>query len=447
MGTLSGGRLAAICSLAAVLVGCAAPTAPTPSTQAFGRSSPAAATAAPTATQSSTGNPSAPPSRTPEVALVPSCARQDLGADGGSSPSAQNVVATPMQLQPIGVLAEPDGSIVVGGIVADGIALAKFLPTGVLDDTFGIAGKMTLVRDWHIKPERAWLGSDGTLISAAVVERTWTVCRFLANGTVDTTFGDEGTASVAAAGGRFDSKIGALAVQTDGSILVAGSSGNRLEPPNPNEWSSASVNSVRFAMIRLTIDGRLDKTFGDQGGAVVTDVAMGRDPLHGLSVLSDGKILASGGTGQMTPGGEDNDAALVRYGADGRLDTLFGVGGKSLTHPHGAAWALATVPSGAHELLMLGQGFPRSSEGWQAFVMRLPVDGASDRMAGVDDIVWFPTLSSSWPAPVGRVGFDVQDDGKLLFVNAGSLHRYNRDGTVDPTFGEDGRVFSIGSWQ
>jgi len=439
-----GPRVAALGSLALLLACCAAPTQPQPSLQ----TSLAPVVAQPTENPLSSDEPSAPPSRTPAgSASVRSCVRQGQAVDAASSPSPENVVATPMQLQPIGVLAEPDGSIVVGGIVAHGIALAKFLPSGLLDETFGVAGTTTLARDWQIKPERAWLGPDGTVISAAVIERSWTVCRFLADGRIDIAFGDRGTVSFPAAGGRLGSEIAAVDVQTDGSILIAGTSGDRMNPPIPGVMSPASVDSVRFAVVRLTVNGQLDHTFGDKSGVVVTDVADGRDPLHGLSVLGDGAILASGGTGQMTPGPEDNDAALVRYRADGTLDASFGVGGKSLTHPRSAAWALATIPNGPSELLVLGQGQGVSGlrDGWQAFVMRLPFDGTSDRTTR--DILWFPTLFSSVPAPVGGVSFAVQEDGKLLFANGGALHRFNRDGTVDKTFGEDGRGFAIGTWQ
>src|SRR5262249_12672180 len=85
-----------------------------------------------------------------------------------------------------------------------------------------------------------------------------------------------------------------VTVQSDGKILVAGSA-----------WND-------FALARYNADGSLDTSF-DGDGKVTTDIGLS-DQGNSVTVQADGKILVAGVTGI-------GDFALVRYNADGTLDT------------------------------------------------------------------------------------------------------------------------------
>jgi uncharacterized delta-60 repeat protein len=101
---------------------------------------------------------------------------------------------------------------------------------------------------------------------------------------------------------------------------------------------------------RYTTDGVLDTTFSPSGtlapGTVTTDLGSTFESVTALLVQPDGKIVAAGLSG--TP----SDIALVRYNADGSLDTAFGetANGKEITNPHSgssaAADAVALQPNG-----------------------------------------------------------------------------------------------------
>jgi uncharacterized delta-60 repeat protein len=118
-------------------------------------------------------------------------------------------------------------------------------------------------------------------------------------------------------GGKISTDLGspadhgnAVAVQSDGKIVVAGSTQDPVQGDN-------------FAVVRYTSDGRLDTGFGD-GGKVTSDFGGQSDIATAVVIESDGKIVVAG-TSHGTATGDD--IALARYTADGKLDTGFGKGG------------------------------------------------------------------------------------------------------------------------
>jgi uncharacterized delta-60 repeat protein len=73
--------------------------------------------------------------------------------------------------------------------------------------------------------------------------------------------------------------------------------------------------------VRYNADGSLDTGFGGGDGIVTTSISAGDDKAHGLALQADGKIIVVGETS-----GNGKDFAVLRYNADGSLDTSFGGG-------------------------------------------------------------------------------------------------------------------------
>src|SRR5262249_33067534 len=99
-----------------------------------------------------------------------------------------------------------------------------------------------------------------------------------------------------------------VAVDNDGRIVVAG--------------TTSVDGSIDFALARYDTNGNLDASFGN-GGLVRTDFFGGQDFATGVVIQADGKIVVGG---YANVGGSD-EVALVRYNADGTLDSNFGTGG------------------------------------------------------------------------------------------------------------------------
>jgi len=139
--------------------------------------------------------------------------------------------------------------------------------------------------------------------------RDFALVRYNANGSLDTTF--DGDGKVTTAIGTNGDYGYSVTVQPDGKILVAG--------------SSDTDSLADFALVRYNADGSLDTTF-DGDGKVTTAIGTGIDTGYSVVLQPDGKILVAGSCV-----GSNYDFALVRYNADGSLDTSFSGDGKVTT--------------------------------------------------------------------------------------------------------------------
>ena len=131
-----------------------------------------------------------------------------------------------------------------------------------------------------------------------------TLVRLNEDGTLDTSFGDNGLVSLRFTG---DTQIAAVRLLPDGKLLVAG-----------------TVYGNGGFVARLTADGSLDASFGTGG---TTRNAAGT--VQDMIVLPDGSLLVTGLTHapSYTTGDWDSYGAAVRLKADGSLDPSFGTGG------------------------------------------------------------------------------------------------------------------------
>src|SRR5687768_14331276 len=103
-----------------------------------------------------------------------------------------------------------------------------------------------------------------------------------------------------------------VAVQADQKVVVAG-------------WvTTGTTTGNDVAVMRYNADGSLDTSFGGGDGIVITNLGSTSDAAFSVAVQSDGKIVVGG---QARGSTTLNDFAVVRYLADGSLDTSFGTGG------------------------------------------------------------------------------------------------------------------------
>lgn len=166
----------------------------------------------------------------------------------------------------------------------------------------------------------------------------------------------------------------------------------------------------------------------------------GNDEATDLVLQSDGKLVAAG-LSAKTPGRyRPARFLLVRYRADGTRDPTFGQGGIVTTDfgANSAAYGLVLQPDGR----LVAAGYARQTGSVEKFALaRYETDGDLDPSFGGDGKVMTPIGS------YGGYAWDLarQPDGKLVAAGSTSvfaLARYNRDGTLDRTFGRDGRVFT-----
>jgi uncharacterized delta-60 repeat protein len=234
-----------------------------------------------------------------------------------------------------------------------------------------------------------------------------------ASGDLDPSFGTGGKVTTDFGG---DDAAYDVALQPNGKIVAAGSDGQR------------------FALSRYTTAGSLDRTFGSDGR--VTTSFSGSSAANAVAVQANGKVTA-GGSG-------DTKFALARYDANGTLDATFGLGGKVTTQVGGSGSyssiaAIAIQPDGK----IVAAGGTDKAEPFPAFdfaLARYNDDGTLDERFGSGGIV-----TARFGIYFGATSVALQADRKIV-VGGGDGHanfvlaRYNADGSLDTTFGSNGKV-------
>jgi uncharacterized delta-60 repeat protein len=272
---------------------------------------------------------------------------------------------------------------------------------GHLDPTFGHAGiatQQTVVtqRTNFYSVGAIAIQSDGKIVVAGGIpgSNSFTVpalLRFLSNGNLDASFGANGVAVLPNSFGAY----GAVAIQIDGKILAGTSAGG----------TNSEVD-------RFTATGHLDSSFGTQGR-----VSFQFSTFSGLALQPDGRILVS----VQSFVGRGNQ--ISRLLSNGSTDTSFGTNGTAF--PPGGSGPLEVLTSG--DILVFG-----------GLVSRLTSSGAPDKQFGVDAQL-LAQNSGHASAPDG----DILVAGTLVHdpTSQGlAAFSYLSVGIGDPSFGKNGGI-------
>jgi uncharacterized delta-60 repeat protein len=328
------------------------------------------------------------------------------------------------------------GAAGVALLMVLGVPSPSLAVPGQLDAAFGVGGQRTTdLGGTYDRGYATAVQPDGRILAAGVTNSRGTydfvVTRYLANGSLDPSFGDGGVA-ITDFGGSWDWAY-ALALQKDGSIVIAG--------------ASDRGGSRGFALARYTAAGRLDPTFG-HGGLVLAPLRpLSSDIIHGIAIQPDGDIIAAGVTiddkFSLRPHGE---FMLARYTSGGELDPSFGMGGVVTTHfqneSYDEPYAVLLQPDGR---IVLGGssntgGGPRRLFGADnlALARYLP-NGSLDPMFGDGGkvVVDAGSMQESIRALALQPDGDIVGAGRTNGENRGDflLVRLSSDGALDPTFG------------
>ena len=209
-----------------------------------------------------------------------------------------------------------------GDFTAPQMVLARFDTGGVLDTAFGTAGRVVLVAAAGGTGEVRWLTQqpDGKLVAAGFIGSDMAVVRLTAHGVFDASFGTDGIVTFSAGA---TASAEAVAVQTDGRIVVAGTAELSCELTDP-----ACAGSADAVVARFNLNGSLDTSFGS-GGTVRLDAAGTRTKVStgGLVIDPSGAIVIGGDTAEV---GGPRYGFLARLTASGALDASFGDDGATL---------------------------------------------------------------------------------------------------------------------
>jgi uncharacterized delta-60 repeat protein len=167
-----------------------------------------------------------------------------------------------------------------------------------------------------------------------------------------------------------------------------------------------------FRLVRYTADGGLDTDFG-AGGMVTTGIGAGRSQAFDVLVRPDGRIIA-GGVASVNAA-DPGSFALAGYRPDGRVDTNFGPGGSG------------------HVVMPVGDGFDAVSD---------LVAGRGGRVIAVGqaEVLGHDRVALARFDQRGAPDSKFDGNGSLT-VPSGAQYAYAAGGTLLP----DGRVVAVGA--
>lgn len=322
-----------------------------------------------------------------------------------------------------------------GKIIAVGDFVARYKLNGSLDPTFGSGGRVFLSSGFYANA--VVIQPDGKIIAAGRIvsvhgpyfQGTFALMRLNRNGSLDTTFGAGGLATIRFLPDSWD-RINDVALQPDGKIVVAGA-------VDFDNW---------FALARFKSDGSPDTSFGDQG-RVRTGMGAGEERAEAVAIQADLKIVVAGGAAESPDSFGVDNFALARYKSNGQLDETFGNGGTVSTDFNGSYdSALSVVVQSDGNIVAAGYAYSGTKQHFA--LARYDENGSLDPTFENNGKV---LTSFSGSAGINKIL--LQSDGRIVaagngvagadpdaFPNDFIVARYNLNGSLDDSFGNQGTV-------
>lgn len=311
------------------------------------------------------------------------------------------------------VAAQADGKIVIAGRRS---AILRINPNGTLDTSFASTGQTYTVVNSFAESTALAVQTDGKIL---VANQTG-LYRYLNTGAFDTSFGIAGKAilSVSPSG---------MQLQSDGKIVVSG-----------------VCSGTKFCVQRLNLDGNSDLSFNTTGLTTQVIGNNNNDQATAMRIQSDGRVVVAGTCSQMIGVTPRNQVCAMRLMPNGTLDTSFGSGAGVVNYPILTSSDVFGMTIQASGKLVLagscGQTFAKEN----TCAYRLNTDGSLDtsfNTTGFSNV----NLSAVNGGEEGRAVENLPL-GKLLvsglcpdtYGHTFCITRLNTNGTLDTTFGSSG---------
>lgn len=298
-----------------------------------------------------------------------------------------------------------------GSVFSDTAFLCRLMPSGQLDPGFGQNGFQKIgmtSRNFLVLPSGQFLVIGNDEDSEIMIEK------YLESGAPDVSYGNNGRVYT----GLF-MYANVVAMQPNGKVLIAGSSGNSN------------------VLAGFNVDGSRDLTLGKDGFTTIKfDEANLFENVSALLVQPDGKIVVGGQcyTNQYK-------AALLRLQNNGERDSTFGVNG-ARSYPVATYWMNALLLQ-QDAKIVFGCANTVSSG---IILYRVKPNGNPDSTFGVNGL-----RGTNFAAGTNSLSrLLLQPDGRIICVGAVNadfaMMRVTGAGVVDNTFNGTGKtITSFGS--
>lgn len=244
------------------------------------------------------------------------------------------------------------------------------------------------------------------------------VARYNTDGSPDTSFGTAGKVHFATP--FVKSFTNDIKVQPDGKIILGG-----------YQWNNSTGD---FVLARLNSDGSLDNGFGTNGISILDSGFS--ETARSIYLLDDGKILIAGDS--------DDQFAIAKSNSNGSIDTTFGTNGWVRTSFPIWGYANNIDVSQSGQILLTGMAFDTGGD-WKIALAKYDANGDTDTTFGDSGTL---LVYAGYDYDFGIRGMFLED-GKLLIGGHSyfgtaplryeiAIVRLEADGTIDNTYGTNG---------
>lgn len=209
-----------------------------------------------------------------------------------------------------------------------------------------------------------------------------------------------------------------------------------------------------FYVAKIKTDGSLDNSFGTSGVVRKNVIAKkGGEVARGIVVQKSGKIVVAGAVEHAgATDDRDRDLALVRFTADGKVDTTFGTDGVAIfdlsdgelvgtTYVADSQWGLSVLPD--DKLVVSGRQKAVGRTDTDYAVLKLTADGARDTTFGTNGLFTLDIDNTN----ADPRGVTLLDGGAMVLagyfkdkdnITRPMLAKIKAEGVLDTTFGKNG---------
>jgi uncharacterized delta-60 repeat protein len=302
-----------------------------------------------------------------------------------------------------------------------------FSQPGILDCDFSADGKITIDINAHSDYGKdIAIQTDGKIVVAGTTYNgssdDFLVIRYTTDGNLDTTFGNHGIDTLDFTGNMDDAM--SIAIQQDGKIVVAG-------------YSYDAFTNYSIAMARLNTDGSMDNTFGNNGKAF-ENYGLPDPVINSFVLQNDGKIVIGGGC--------DSDFLIARFRSNGIADSTYGINGFVTTDFNASFEFVRTLAIQSDGKIVAAGMSNNNGVNYDFALARYNTNGSLDNTFSADgklttaigtgiDYLYDMVLQPDDKILAGGVAWN---NGGYVFAVA----RYNTSGSLDLSFNSSGKCFT-----
>ena len=298
---------------------------------------------------------------------------------------------------------------------------------GVVMSDFGI-GRNERPRDVAVDAAGRTVVVGSSSVASEDAASLAAIARYTPSGVPDPTFGGGDGQVLLSTGPDAVSIARAVAVDTNGRVVVAGSA-----------CPDSLCETAKVAVARLTNSGQLDPSFGGSDGMMSTSVARS---VTDMAVDAQGRIVMSSNTANLT---------VIRLTPGGALDSTFSGDGVATTGFNGSGYSYGFGMALDSQERIVVSGTAIENEEVDYAVARFLSNGALDSSFSGDgrvetDIGSLGNKDYQWAMAVDSQDRIVVTGNSFAPSLTGPNHlamiRYAASGALDATFGDEGVVLS-----